>query len=68
MTRDLIAAAPPYVFVADGAFASQIADNPAIANGVSAIRSWLGHRYEVLRTDVGGAWYVARDLASSGDA
>jgi len=67
MAAELTATAPPYIYVAHGAIETLTAENPAIADDARALRSWLARRYRELRTDVGGTWYVRRDLpASSG--
>ncbi len=67
MGAELTAASPPYIYVADGAIETLTAENPAIADDARALRSWLERRYRELGTDVGGTWYVRRDLpASSG--
>jgi hypothetical protein len=67
MAAELMAASPPYIYVADGAIETLTAENPAIADDARALRSWLERRYRELGTDVGGTWYVRRDLpASSG--
>ena len=65
MAAELTAASPPYIHVADGAIETLTAENPAIADDARALRSWLERRYRELRTDVGGTWYVRRDLPAS---
>jgi hypothetical protein len=65
MAVELTAASPPYVYMASGAIESLTAENPAIADDARALRSWLEQRYRELRTDVGGTWYVRRDLPTS---
>jgi hypothetical protein len=64
MVAELTAAPPKYILVTDGALGSFTADNPALADEVRSLRSWLEQRYQVLRTDVGGVWYLRRDLAA----
>ena len=61
-----MAAPPPYIYVAHGAIETLTAENPAIADDANALRSWLERGYRELRTDVGGTWYVRRDLPASG--
>jgi hypothetical protein len=65
MAAELTAASPPYIHVADGAIETLTAENPAIADDARALRSWLERRYRELRTEVGGTWYVRRDLPAS---
>jgi hypothetical protein len=65
MAAELTAASPPYIYVAQGAIETLTAENPAIADDARALRSWLERRYRELRTDVGGTWYVRRELPAS---
>jgi hypothetical protein len=62
MMRELRAASPPYIYMADGAIRSLTAENPAIADDARTLRSWRDEWYRVLRTDAGGTWYARRDL------
>jgi hypothetical protein len=62
MAGELTAASPPYIYMASGAIETLTAENPAIADDARALRSWVARRYQELRTDVGGTWYVRRDL------
>jgi len=65
MAAELTAASPPYIYVAHGAIETLTAENPAIGDDARALRAWLGRRYREMRTDVGGTWYVQRDLPTS---
>lgn len=65
LTVDLEEASPAYVLVSDPALGSIIGYNPALKDEVTGLCSWLEQRYERLRTDVGGTWYVRRDLGAS---
>jgi hypothetical protein len=61
MMRELTAASPPYIYMANGAIGSLTAENPAIADDAGALRSWRDEWYRVLRTDSGGTWYTRRN-------
>jgi hypothetical protein len=65
LTADLAGSPPPYILISEPAMESIIGYNPAMQDNVSALRSWVEQRYQLLRTDVGGTWYVRRDLAGS---
>ncbi len=64
MIGELTTASPAYILVTDGALESFTHDNPALADDVRGLRSWLQQRYQELRTDVGGIWYLRRDLSA----
>ena len=61
---ELEEAAPAYILVNDQALESMVVHHyPALATEVSALPSRLGRRYQKFRTDAGGTWYSALDLA-----
>ena len=55
---------PAYILVAEGALESVTVDNPSLVGDIRALRAWLDQQYETLRSDVGGTWYLRRDLAA----
>jgi hypothetical protein len=63
MMRELTAASPPYIYMANGAIRALTGENPAIADDARTLRSWRDKWYRVLRTDAGGTWYARRDLS-----
>jgi hypothetical protein len=63
LMTELEKAAPPYILVNDHELRFVIAQNPALEEKVSLLRSRLEQRYQPLRTGVGGTWYLRRDLA-----
>jgi hypothetical protein len=65
MMREMTAAMPAYILVAEGALESVTVDNPSLVGDMRALRAWLDQQYETLRSDVGGTWYLRRDLAAS---
>jgi hypothetical protein len=65
MMKELMTAWPPYIYMANGAIASLIAENPAISDDARVLRSWLEHGYRELRPAAEGVWYLRRDLLVS---
>jgi 4-amino-4-deoxy-L-arabinose transferase-like glycosyltransferase len=63
MMRELTAASPPYIYMANGAIGSLTAENAAITDDARALQSWRHKWYRLLRTDRGGTWYMRRDLS-----
>jgi hypothetical protein len=63
LMTDLENAAPPYVLVTDRTLRSLLRYDPTLVVEVSALRSRLERRYERIRTDADGTWYLRRDLA-----
>jgi hypothetical protein len=63
LMTDLENAAPPYVLVTDRTLRSLLRYDPTLVVEVSALRSRLERRYEPIRTDADGTWYLRRDLA-----
>jgi hypothetical protein len=65
MFREMAAAVPTYILVTEGSLESFTVDNASLAGEMRVLRAWLDQHYETLRTDVGGTWYLRRDLAAS---
>lgn len=63
LMTDLEKAAPAYILVTDRALQSILRYDPTLKPEVSTLRSRLERRYEEIRTDAGGTWYLQRDLA-----
>lgn len=64
LVADLMDARPAYILVSDQALETMAGYNPAIQQEVEALPLRLEQRYERLRADVGGTWYVRGDLES----
>jgi hypothetical protein len=63
LVDDLMDARPAYILVSDQALETMAGYNPSIRQEVEALPLTLEQRYERLRTDVGGTWYIRGDLA-----
>jgi hypothetical protein len=63
LMRDLEDSAPAYILATKRGLQSILRYDPALKVEVSTLRSRLERRYEPIRTDAGGTWYLRRDLA-----
>jgi len=66
LLTELDDASPPYIFVSDQTLHTMITFIPrrVTESELAGLGTWLGRRYQKLRTDAAGTWYVRADVTT----